>query len=196
MGNSVPLDTKKKKIKRDYAVTFFPEGGNLLAGQYQRIAFKVQGADGYSEQAEGKIMDSKGNILANFSTLHDGMGSFFLDVPDDEKLKAIVVAKRDNLQREFILPEIMKQGIALAVTVQSRKFAYKILGYSDTSLSLIIHSRGRLLEIINLEEGKTIGEVSTISYPDGIIQLLLCDNAGKALSRRLVFVRNKGNENG
>ncbi|MFV0325838.1 MAG: hypothetical protein ACK5LF_15905 [Bacteroides xylanisolvens] len=193
MGNSIPIE-EKKKIKRDYEVTFMPEGGNLLAGKKQRIAFIVQGSDGYSESVDGKVADSRGNVLAKFTTVHNGMGSFFLNAPVDEVLKVFVTAHKDGLQKEFILPVAMKQGVALSVTVQKSKLVYKVLGHSEVPLSLIIHSRGNVIKVLKLDQKMNEGEIPTISFPDGIIQVLLCNANGNALSRRLVFIRNKGKE--
>lgn len=196
MGNTVGVASSDKKEKRDYAVTFFPEGGALLAGQSQRIAFKVQGSDGYSESVDGEIQDAQGKVLARFSTIHDGMGSFSLDIPAEGSLKAIVTALKDSLRKEIVLPSAVQQGIALSVIPQEKKLAYKVLGYKPaTSCSLIVHSRGKLLEVRTLTGEKMEGEISTDTYPDGVLQLLLCDGtSGKALSRRLVFIRNGGQE--
>lgn len=194
IGNSITKNVTKKK-KQDFAVTFFPEGGALLAGVSQRIAFKVQASDGYSTSADGKIVDSKGNILARFSTIHDGMGSFLLNVPANETLKAIVTTRQDKEVKEFELPDIATNGAVLSITPHKEKLSYQILGNSSIPMNLIVHCRGKLLETIYLnEQTKRKGELSTSSYPDGIIQLLLCDNNGKAFSRRLSFVRNDKQE--
>ena len=56
----------------DFDVTFFPEGGALLAVQHQNIAFKAQGADGFSKEIEGFLLDSQGDTLTSFHSEHKG----------------------------------------------------------------------------------------------------------------------------
>ena len=62
---------------KDFEVTFFPEGGNLLDGVSQNVAFKVQNSDGFSSVTKGYILENNDNIL-DIKTEHSGMGTFSL----------------------------------------------------------------------------------------------------------------------
>ena len=73
IGNTTKPRPIKGRVERDYHVTFFPEGGTLLAGIPQRVAFKVQSATGYSEAVTGEIYTSDNQLLTSFQTMHDGM---------------------------------------------------------------------------------------------------------------------------
>lgn len=55
IGNTMKPRPFKGHVERNYHVTFFPEGGSLLAGVPQRVAFKAQNAIGYSEAVRGEI---------------------------------------------------------------------------------------------------------------------------------------------
>ena len=53
----------------DFDVKFFPEGGALLSIPHQNVAFKVQGADGFSKEVEGFLFNSKGAVSYTHLTL-------------------------------------------------------------------------------------------------------------------------------
>jgi hypothetical protein len=57
-------------------LSFFPEGGQLIAGQNCRVAFKALLPDGNVADLKGEITDFQGNKVLQFSTVHDGMGTF------------------------------------------------------------------------------------------------------------------------
>ena len=60
----------------DFAVQFFPEGGELVAGVPRLVAFKAERADGYPEDVRGSVLDSRGDTVVSFVAEHDGMGTF------------------------------------------------------------------------------------------------------------------------
>ena len=63
----------------DFDVKFFPEGGALINIPHQNVAFKAQGADGFSKEIEGFLFNSKGDTLTNFRSEHNGMGIFTMN---------------------------------------------------------------------------------------------------------------------
>ncbi len=75
-NNFIPaLSTASKDA---YTITFFPEGGNLVSGAVNTVAFKVTDANGYPVAVNGVVKDSKGNTVTAIKTIHDGMGKFNL----------------------------------------------------------------------------------------------------------------------
>ena len=64
--------------KRDYDIQFFPEGGPLLSGVTQRVAFKSVGRDGLAIPITGRVYDNHGAALTTFKSNHLGMGCFTL----------------------------------------------------------------------------------------------------------------------
>ena len=64
---------------KDFDVQFFPEGGNLLSGNFQQVAFKAIGADGRAVEATGEVYQDS-IVIATVRTRHDGMGKFRLPV--------------------------------------------------------------------------------------------------------------------
>lgn len=60
----------------DYDVTFYPEGGHLLADTPCRTAYKVLDVSGNSIDATLQLIDEQGNVMAESKTLYAGMGAF------------------------------------------------------------------------------------------------------------------------
>ena len=74
---------------KEFDVQFFPEGGSLLAGNYQYVAFKAIGADGQAVDVTGDVYQDS-VVIATFNTSHDGMGKFRLPVNSGCRLHAVV----------------------------------------------------------------------------------------------------------
>ncbi|RHO67377.1 hypothetical protein DW082_13175 [Alistipes sp. AF48-12] len=73
----------------DFAVQFFPEGGELVAGVPRLVAFKAERADGYPEDVRGSVLDSRGDTVVSFVAEHDGMGTFLLCPLQGETYRAV-----------------------------------------------------------------------------------------------------------
>ena len=93
-------------------MAFFPEGGNLVLGLTSKIAFKVSGSDGLPLEGQGKIIDNSGKQVAEFKTVHGGLGSFVL-----HPMPGIDYAAELNLPNGskslFQLPSPLKSGVCL-----------------------------------------------------------------------------------
>ena len=55
--------------ENEYAVSFFPEGGSLLNGITQHVAFKAQAATGFSLPVTGFVTNAQGDTLTSFATV-------------------------------------------------------------------------------------------------------------------------------
>jgi hypothetical protein len=71
-----------------------PEGGNLITGMAQVVAFKAVGTDGKSTDIEGYISDKDGNHICDIKSIHNGMGHFILTAKPEEKYTATVTSSR------------------------------------------------------------------------------------------------------
>jgi len=61
-----------------YDIQFFPEGGNLIAGTPNHIAFRIIDSTGKGLTATGAVLGSSGDTLTRFQTQRFGMGEFTL----------------------------------------------------------------------------------------------------------------------
>lgn len=173
------------------ALQFFPEGGDLLAGIGQTVAFKAERPDGNPGDVSGAIVGRSGDTAALFSTEHDGMGAFFLPVRSGESYRALVRDAGGEI-RSFSLPEIHEQGYALSAVQSGGTIRYRIdcAGQPTDSLWLVGHTRGRAALIMPVASNRPTGRIATDSLEEGIFHLLLVDGQGRPRSERLVFIRH------
>ena len=175
--------------QEEYAVTFFPEGGNLLSGTIQTVAFKAQNERGFGEQITGAVVSSKGDTVARINTIHDGMGRFPLLATPGETYRAVVTSSTGKA-KEFPLPNTVEQGYALTANMGKDKLLFRVLSCGipkQDSLFLVAHTRGNPIVLLPLNSENLAGAIDNKLFPDGISQLLLVNGRGETLSRRLVF---------
>ncbi|MFT0280424.1 hypothetical protein ACMSFH_05700 [Bacteroides thetaiotaomicron] len=105
----------------DYDVTFYPEGGHLLADTPCRTAYKVLDVSGNSIDATLQLIDEQGNVMAESKTLYAGMGAFTF-TPKSGKKYSVQVLNKQGIRKIFELPQV--QESAYGIVVQSRKKRY------------------------------------------------------------------------
>lgn len=179
----------------DYQVDFFPEGGDLIDGSTQKVAFKAQQSDGTSLPVSGWVVSAAGDTVVHFSTLHDGMGSFLLSPSATDRYTAHTVSglPGQELEKEFPLPRAATDRYALSVVQRKQMAHYRVLHgdrpFSASRFYLLGHIRGHVLFVSRLEQDR--GAIDLSALPDGILSLLLLDDSLLPYSERLLFVRNQ-----
>ena len=175
----------------DFDVKFFPEGGALLSIPHQNVAFKVQGADGFSKEVEGFLFNSKGDTLTNFRSEHNGMGIFTMN-PVDNETYYVTVRTNDSITKRFDLPAIEPKGISIAMSHYKQEIRYEIQKTEATEwpqkLFLLAHTRGKLAILQPINPKRTFGKMNDSLFTEGITHFMLIDEQGNALSERLIFV--------
>ena len=175
----------------DFDVKFFPEGGALLSIPHQNVAFKAQGADGFSKEIEGFLFNSKGDTLTNFRSEHNGMGIFTMN-PVNNETYYVTVRTNDSITKRFDLPAIEPKGISIAMSHYKQEIRYEIQKTEATEwpqkLFLLAHTRGKLAILQPINPKRTFGKMNDSLFTEGITHFMLIDEQGNALSERLIFV--------
>ena len=175
----------------DFDVKFFPEGGALINIPHQNVAFKAQGADGFSKEIEGFLFNSKGDTLTNFRSEHNGMGIFTMN-PVNNETYYVTVRTNDSITKRFDLPAIEPKGISIAMSHYKQEIRYEIQKTEATEwpqkLFLLAHNRGKLAILQPINPKRTFGKMNDSLFTEGITHFMLIDEQGNALSERLIFV--------
>ena len=103
-----PKTRLPRKKKDDLVVKFYPEGGHLVSGVENRVAFEV--CDQFGEAVDVKGVVSDGQQSIDIQTEYMGRGSFVV-TPKGQRLKA-TFQWRDKKWSES-LPKEEEQGVAL-----------------------------------------------------------------------------------
>ena len=177
----------------DYHVDFFPEGGELVSGCTQKIAFRAQANDGLSIPVSGFILNQEGDTLTSFRSEYGGIGTFILNTYQNDRYTAVVTCTHNNetFSKSFSLPQVKTDVFALHVTTHKNKAYYRILSSSGNTgkhFFLLGHMRGQLLFANSVGQGQ--GMINLSEIPDGILSLTLVDDGMIPYSERLLFVLN------
>lgn len=176
---------------------FFPEGGDLIAGVKNRLAFKVVDERGLPAFVKGNIQTSTGEFITNFETQHDGMG-FIEAVFDANKTYVASIQKNNGASLEYKLPAIKDEGIALRVennnanrvTVLLNRAEKNSTNYNNVKLVAQMNAQVVFTAILNIDEGQTAAPISKKNLPPGILQITLFNDKNIPIAERLVFVEN------
>ena len=175
----------------DFDVKFFPEGGALLSIPHQNVAFKAQGADGFSKDIEGFLFNSKGDTLTNFRSEHNGMGVFTMN-PIDNETYYITAKTNDSITKRFDLPAVEPKGISIAMSHYKQEIRFEVQKTEATEwpqkLFLLAQTRGKLSILQPITPERTFGKMNDSLFTEGITHFMLIDQQGNALSERLIFV--------
>jgi len=181
---------KDKKVNtKDFDVTFYPEGGHLIAEKSSNVAFKALSADGTALNIKGEITDSKGNVVVEFKTVHDGMGEFFIIPLPNERYQAICHNGEHTLR--FDLPEVQPDAMALKAVIRDNQLWVTVNKSEPAAFPdfyLIIHSRGSIVYAKAWDPVKNYIAFDTSVFPSGINHILLLTKDLQIVSERLVFL--------
>ena len=192
-----PKTRLPRKVKEELKVTFYPEGGHLVQGVENRVAFEATTELGEAVDIEGKVM-SDGQQVATLQTSHMGRGSFKV-VPTGKSMKAHFVWKGKNY--DFSLPKADQEGIAIQLDDQQLTIHASKLS-NDCEYGLSVLCRGQLSffsSLTSITSMTSTTSSTTFSIPfdslsTGVNDLTIFDSNGQILADRLFFVNHHEQE--
>lgn len=175
-----------------FDVQFFPEGGYLIDDIRCRVAFKALADDGLSVEVEGVIRNARGEVVDSIRSLHAGMGCAAFTPRDGERYYAECSIPSGQTRR-FELPAADNDACVLRVLSEEERFTVQVLARRPLpeGLSLALLCRGNLLYRETWEPQRPALVFEREGIPGGVLQLLLLDAEGNALSERLLFNRSE-----
>lgn len=175
----------------NYDFQYFPEGGDLISGIVNQVAFKATDDQGSGVAVKGDIVDGNGNVIIPFQSSHCGMGRL-LFTPES----GISYSFKYTIEGEEYLKPIkapLAKGAKLAV--RPSKTAFIITGNVTAGMDIndcfiVGHVRGQVYLLAKPEGREYIyAKVPNNRMPNGIIHLTLF-HKGVPLQERLIFNEN------
>lgn len=176
------------------SVVFSPEGGNIVLGLKNNIAFKSIDALGKPLEISGKIFTEKNIEVVNFKSVHDGMGKFEFIPVAGEKYYAEYSTKDFGIKK-IELPIAVENVALLSVENKNKKIFLTIDKSKITNQDLFPYN------IVCFYEGKAIFNTKISSdaslfksvlplenLPSGILKIVMFNANDKIMAERLVFV--------
>jgi hypothetical protein len=179
-------------------VQFFPEGGNMLNGVSNKIAFKAIGTNGLGLNIKGVITNSKGAEVAKLGTPHLGMGVFELTPQANETYRAEVVFP-DGSKSSISLPAAVNNGYVLKISESGPdNIRLTIAAAKGTTgqCYLVGQTGGKVYYSAKSISSNNVfsAVVPKLKFPSGITQFTLFSASGEPLNERLVFIKNPEDE--
>ena len=175
---------------------FFPEGGEMVAGIENTIAFKAEDTYGQPHKISGILYDQTGKELVSFNSIHDGMGKFIL-APDKQDVFYAKWTDEKGIEHRTDLPPVKTSGIALRVVNLSQKLIFSVSrpaeGLANQQVIVIAHMNQQMVyrAIVNLKTATTSGgSIPTEELPTGILQITVFDINQVPLAERICFINN------
>jgi len=199
---------------RELALTLFPEGGYLVAGVENRVAFEAAWNDGEDPMTpEGKAPMTEYGIQVGDQPIQRGRrGGYagptrgvFSIVPQTGKTEKVTFSTPDGQTVSAKLPKPEKEGVALSVRQEDTAWKIRVNmagGLNPDSLALTIMNEGRIEEFHLLgkanaeDEGQADStqaseEISAKIKAPGVHQATVFDKHGRVWADRLFFVTDK-----
>jgi hypothetical protein len=175
---------------------FFPEGGELVSGIENNIAFKASDSFDIPHKISGILYDQTGKALLNFNSTHDGMGNFIL-IPDKSDVFYAVWKEDKGLEHRTELPSVRTSGIVLRVLNTNQKLIFNVARPVESTayqqVIVIAHMNQQMVykATVNLKENNASGgSIPTQQLPTGILQITVFDINEAPLAERVCFVNN------
>ncbi len=176
---------------------FMPEGGYLVNGIYNKVAFKILGKDGLGKNLNGKIINNKNEVITDFTSQHNGMGNFHL-LPHKGETYTAVFSLNGKQQQEK-LPLAKDEGSTLRITHLSNPDSLLIYvkvsdsKKTDKKYLLIAQNREKIFlkAELNLINGYNTLKLAKNNFPDGIVQFTLFSPEQQPVNERQVLINQK-----
>ncbi len=184
VSRSIPI------VLNDIDLTLFPEGGDLLCGFENTVAFRALNEFGKPADIEGVVLDEKGVAVTTFSSFHQGMGAFKFNPALAEKY-IVKITRPEGIKETYKLPKALKRGYSMNVdNSKDDEITLNVNSTENEELSLVAQVRGKsyYTTVINAKKGSNKITFPTTNFPIGVSQITLFDSHSIPRAERLAFV--------
>ena len=185
----MPVPYSKNKVH----FYVFPEGGYLVAGLPNILAFKAVDVKGIPLEVSGTLLEDN-KALSRFKSLHDGMGKIELrPIAGKQYRLRLDPPYSDSI---YHVGEILPRGIVLHYKGPSTKDLvfklYKSSANIPGTIYLRAQIRGKVFSMARafLKDSLTIG-LPAKEFPQGVAEVTLFGEDMMPLAERLVYVNTK-----
>ncbi len=196
------VDIRSRKLFGDYTliipavtakpeIAFFPEGGKLVKGLKNTMAFSAYSAFGQPTPVTGEISDREGNILQSVMTNEKGIGLFDYTPMDDTCY--LKITKPSGILQQFPLPMAEDRGWIIHCEEQeSDSVCFRITASDDSppSVSYWVASMDHRIvwsDVIHFNQTARV-TIPVQNLPEGILQVSVFNQEHELDAERLIRI--------
>lgn len=183
-----PKQRLTKPKKEELVVTFYPEGGHLIDGVENKVAFDAVDQLGAAVSISGTI-ETDGRQVQTLKTDYMGRGTFLI-TPQGNKFKALFTWH--GKQYHFSLPKVEKAGLSLRLD-NGRVIlrGQQLPAHHSYALSVLCRGALKHFQRIAFDASGTVElQLPMNELPTGVNNLTVFDDEGHILADRLFFVNH------
>ncbi len=171
---------------------FYPEGGNLVEGLYNYVAFKATIDNGLPFEISGVVKNNKGEVIDSLLTTNDGMGVLKFTPQPGETYSA---EWKDNTGtfRRTPLPETKSSGTLLHTEQVDGELYYMITSTTaEDKLTLLATMNDEVVytAVMNMQQNRVTQKINTKDFSTGVLQLTVFNSNNQPLADAGVFINN------
>ena len=180
----------------EVVLSLYPEGGHLVAGTPNRVAFEANDDEGMHLEGTLTIVDASGTQVAEAKTEQRGRGTVEFTPAADGKYTAQFTWKKGTGKQK--LPDVEADGCVMNVSQHDGKVDIHLVAagrVTGEELGMTVTSQGVLHDF--QEMGKITDKTVTLdaaNLRNGVVQATVFNAQGCIYADRLFFVRNAEQE--
>ncbi len=173
------------------SIRFFPEGGNLVSGISNIVAFKAVDQNGLPANVSGEIRDEANKMITAFTSSHNGMGQLTLTPVAGMRYHAALTG-----QQQVELPQSSTEGLVLKLKNDraAKTFTLDYRGSRYTPVYMVGQMQHQIVfkqALSSTGNNRINGVIQTGDLPSGVLQITFFNKDGIPLAERLTFINNK-----
>ncbi len=202
----IPVNNSSAKVAKATTaaktrVELFPEGGALVLGLSEKIAFKATTISGKPVQFKGALLNSKNKLMDSLVVQHDGMGFFFLKPEAGEQYR-VDWMDANGVRGSTPVTNIQGAGVSLGLSATNEKAIIHVQRTANATeeqkqLILLVHMNELPIYKVALnmtEKNEIRAAVPIEELQTGILQFTLFTKNWTPLEERVIFVNNHFHE--
>ncbi len=167
----------------------FPEGGSLIEGISNTVAFRIQFAADNAIGVGGLVLDQNADTVLSFEPSIGGLGKFEMTAESGKQYKAVVTIDGEKIERRLPIAAPIDYSI-LNVYPVNKGFAIRVRSNQSGKFSFIAASDYaiRYKAVFQVEQNLGFAKYlpDSILSP-GVNHFLLLDQSGKIVAQRLYY---------
>lgn len=178
-------------------VQVFPEGGTLVAGLPNRVAFSAYCKDGLpvTELSSVELVDAAGAKIAMLPFFYRGIG-YFEFVPAQNTNYKLVVKDKAGLQKSVELPVVFTNAISLKLSnlspskVLIETIVDDLFITNNKSVMVLAQQNGQIVfaNRFQLDEDQKAAIIQKKNLSNGLLQVTIFNEQMQPLSERFIIV--------
>ena len=170
----------------------FPEGGNLVAGVPNRVAFEVTSNEGLHLEGKVTVTEGASTVVAEADVEQRGRGSFTFTPQSGKSYSVTYTGKKGTVKEHLPSPE--KDGCAVQVVnegIGNRRVEIRAAGSAATEqLGMTVMHDGVMLDFQTIPAGSSADiTLDEAKLRTGVCQVTIYNNVGRIYADRLFFCR-------